>query len=101
MVLARIFEVYGAGWMIAFALSLVRFYRKNSAGELFANIKTEIEKNPELLDHYENNIHGSRTKTHAYITLAIIAIAFALSSLWPFVVLLRTYHLIHHDTRDD
>ncbi len=48
MALIRVFEVYGAGWMIAFAFALVHFYRKNAAGELFASLKDEMEKDPEV-----------------------------------------------------
>ncbi len=90
-------EVYGVGWAIAFVLALVHFYRKNAAGELFAGLKNEMEKNPELKDHYENNVHNSRTRVHVYITLGIIAIAFALSSLWPFVLGLRLYNTVRRD----
>lgn len=97
MALIRVFEVYGAGWMIAFALALVHFYRKNAAGELFAGLKDEIEKNPELKDHYENNVHNSRSRVHVYIVLGIIAMAFALSSLWPFAIGLRLYHFSRRD----
>jgi hypothetical protein len=98
--LIRVFEIYGAGWMAAFTLALVHFYRKNVAGELFLGVKSEIEKSPELKDHFDSNIHDSKTKVHAYIVLGIIAVAFALSSLWPFVLGLRLYHLVAHRDRD-
>lgn len=92
----RVFEIYGMGWMIAFALSLVHFYRKNTAGDMFAKIEGEIEKEPELRKHYDENIHGSRTKMRMFIPLLIIALSFALSSLWPLVLGFRLYGLVRH-----
>jgi hypothetical protein len=97
VVIARVFEFYGAGWMIAFVLILLHFYRKNAAGEMFANLKDKIEEDPELRHHYENNVHGARTKVSVLISLCIIAISFALASLWPFALGIRLYNLGHRD----
>jgi len=88
-------EVYGVGWFVAFMFQAIEFYRRNAAGELMAGFEKEASKDPEMLQHYAENHHGIRTKIKIFLPLGILAIAFAISSLWPLIVVIRAGAFVH------
>ena len=74
--------VYAIGWFVSAAVMMISMYRSQEVKDIGSKLKARMDEDPEMAAHWNDNVHGIRTRV-ALITAALpILIAVTFSSIW-------------------
>jgi hypothetical protein len=82
---ARFAAIYATGWFLTAAYFVVGMYRRKDMANFESALADKLQDDPELAAHFEDDVHGSRTKVRMLLAIMPIFLLFALASLWPAV----------------
>ncbi len=88
MKLATLVWIYATVWFVYSTWFIIKQYRSGELKGFESKITAKID-DPEMIAHYEQNIHGIRTKMQLVVALLPILLAFMLGSVWPLIVVIR------------
>jgi hypothetical protein len=92
MSLSTFAAIYVAGWLLTAMNFAVKLYREGTILEAEEKISSEIT-DPEMITHYENNVHGIRTKMRVLLAAIPVLFAFMFGSIWPLVWLVKLWFM--------
>jgi hypothetical protein len=87
--------IYVTGWFCYGVWFAISIYRSESLNGAEAKLRAKIDDEPdtvartEAIAHWENNIHGIRTKIRIILPAVPIVFAFMIGSVWPLVLAIR------------
>lgn len=82
---AHFAATYATGWFLTAAYFVVKMYRGKDMAKIEAGLAEKLQDDPELAAHFEDDVHGSRTKVRMLLAILPILLSFAIASLWPIV----------------
>lgn len=81
----RFAATYATGWFLTAAYFIVKMYRSKDMAKIEAGLADKLQDDPELAAHFEDDVHGSRTKIRMLLAIMPIFLSLAIASLWPAV----------------
>jgi hypothetical protein len=87
--LVTIVWIYAIGWFLYASYFAISMYMQGELKDVEASILKKVENDPEAIAHYENDVHGIRTKLHIILPALPILLAFMMGSVWPLAIALR------------
>lgn len=88
MTFTQAITIYAIGWALGTiywaAVFFDKYDEKNVIDQIYAT------GDPEVIEHWEKNVHNARTKLRLYTIGLPLLFALAFGSIWPVILAVRT-----------